>query len=240
VTFGGTLQGSGNIGGLVTVAAGGILAPGNSPGALTVASLTLNPGSQTQIELGGTTRGGEYDAVLSSGITTLGGALNISTINGLMPSLGNSFDLFDWNSRSGTFNSLSLPALSAGLAWNLTQLYNTGALSVVDANYLPGDVNRDGSVTNADLPAMLTALTNLSAYQATSGPGGTALSNPQFVQLLDLTGDGAVTNADIQGLIDYLNSGLGSGSVSTVPEPAALRLAAIAGVLAFHVRARRR
>ena len=82
VNSAGTLQGSGNIGGLVTVAAGGILAPGNSPGALTVGSLALSAGSQTQIELGGTTRGTEYDAVLSTNAAALGGALGVSSING--------------------------------------------------------------------------------------------------------------------------------------------------------------
>jgi hypothetical protein len=122
----------------------------------------------------------------------------------------------------------------------LTQLYNAGALSVIDANFLPGDVNRDGSVTSADLSAMLQALTDLHEYQNSHGPGGSVLSDPQLVQLLDLSGDGLVTNADIQGLIDYLSSGLGAGSVTTVPEPASLRLAAIAGAFAICVSARRR
>jgi fibronectin-binding autotransporter adhesin len=240
VNSGGTLAGHGVIYGPVTVASGGTLSPGNSPGEMVVGSLILNSGSQTQMELGGTLDGFSYDALRSLGPVTLGGALNVSLINSFLPSLGNHFELFTWTTRTGAFSSVSLPALSAGLAWNLTQLYNTGALSVVDANYLPGDINRDGSVTRADLPAMLKALTDLSAYQATNGLGGTALTNPQLMQLLDFTGDGAVTNADLQGLIDYLNSGLGTGSISTVPEPASLGLAAIAGVFAIRVRVRRR
>ena len=35
----GTLQGTGTIGGLVTVNSGGILSPGNSPGMITLGSL---------------------------------------------------------------------------------------------------------------------------------------------------------------------------------------------------------
>ncbi len=227
VNSGAILQGTGSIGGPVTVASGGILAPGNSPGALTLGSLNLNSGSQTQIELGGTMRGSEYDAVLVGGNLTLSGTLNVSLINSFAPALGNSFDVLDWGSRSGIFSSVNLPALSAGLAWNTTRLYTNGALSVIDANFLPADVDRDGHVTTADLPAMLSALTDLAAYQATHGPEGGALTNQQLVQILDLTGDNQVTNADIQGLLDYLTNGGGFGSASqtAVPEPSSLALA---------------
>ena len=59
VNSGAILGGSGTINGIntqVTINSGGILAPGNSPGLITVASLKLNAGSQTQIELGGIDR----------------------------------------------------------------------------------------------------------------------------------------------------------------------------------------
>src|SRR5262249_21742947 len=161
------------------------LAPGNSPGSLTVPSLNLNSASQLQIELGGTMRGSQYDAVLVGGNVALNGALNASLINNFAPALGNSFDILDWGSESGVFSNVNLPALSSGLAWNTTKLYTSGALSVIDANYLPGDVDRDGHVTVADVSAMTSALADLNAYQAVSGPGGGALTNELLAQILD-------------------------------------------------------
>ena len=110
----GTLQGTGTIGGLVTVNSGGILSPGNSAGTITVGSLTLNSGAQTNIELGGTTRGSQYDAILSSGNVNLGGTLHVSLINGFAPLAGNSFDILDWGTLSGTFSALQLPNLNNG------------------------------------------------------------------------------------------------------------------------------
>lgn len=53
VANGATLGGSGVIGGLVTVQSGGSLAPGNSPGLLTVGSLELQAGSTTFMQLFG-------------------------------------------------------------------------------------------------------------------------------------------------------------------------------------------
>jgi len=230
------LKGSGTIGGLVTVASGGVLAPGSSPGVLNVGSLNLNAGSQTQIELGGTTRGSQYDAVVAGGNINLNGTLNVSLINSFAPALGNSFGILVWNTESGVFSSVNLPALSAGLAWNTTKLYTSGALSVIDANYLPGDLDRDGQVNVADISALMSALADLPGYQAMHGPGGAQLTNQQLAQIGDFTGDDQVTNADVQGLINYLatGGGFGQGSLMAVPEPSCLALSITA---AFFVSA---
>ena len=116
----------------MTVASGGILSPGNSPGTLTVGSLTLQSGSQTNIELGGTTRGSQYDAIMSSGAVSLNGTLDVSLTNGFTPAVGNTFDILDWGTLSGTFSSLQLPSLSGwAVGWDTSQLYTTGTLSVV-------------------------------------------------------------------------------------------------------------
>src|SRR5262245_61876322 len=69
--------------------------------------------------------------------------------------------------------------------------------------------------------SFVSALADLNGYQATHGPGGGALSDPQLLQIADLTDDDLVTNADIQGLINLLANGGGSGggSLTAVPEP---------------------
>jgi autotransporter-associated beta strand protein/T5SS/PEP-CTERM-associated repeat protein len=151
VNNGGTLGGSGTIAGNVTVNSGGVFAPGTSPGIITIGSLTMNAGSTLQMELGGITPGSGYDRIQSSGALAFDGALQVSLIDGFTPSAGQSFDLFNWGSTSGTFSSLTLPSL-AGLAWNTSQLYTDGVLSL-DAAALSGDFNEDGAVNAADYVA---------------------------------------------------------------------------------------
>jgi hypothetical protein len=58
--------------------------------------------------------------------------------------LGNVFDLLDFASASGSFNTLNLPSLSAGLAWNTSNLLTTGQISVV--------MSGAGSVQGANVP----------------------------------------------------------------------------------------
>lgn len=145
VNSGATLQGTGTIGGTVTVNSGGTLAPGASPGKLTVGGLNLTPGSTMAMEVGGATAGTQYDQVASTGAFSLAGALNVSLTNGFTPSAGQSFNLFDWGTVSGTFSTFSLPTLGGTLGWNTSQLYTSGVLSITSADY-----NQNNSVDAAD------------------------------------------------------------------------------------------
>ncbi len=80
----------------------------------------------------------------------------------------------------------------------------------------PGDFNRDGSLSAADLPAMLSALTDLDAYLTSK-----SLSPTDLVAIGDLSGDGNVSNRDIQPLLDALagvSTGAGAGSGSAAAE----------------------
>jgi hypothetical protein len=101
------------------------------------------------MELGGTARGSQYDAILASGTLGLDGALQVALINGFAPSAGNSFDILDWGTLNGTFDTLQLPALTGGLTWNTSQLYTSGVLSIAAAG-LAGDYNNNGRVDAAD------------------------------------------------------------------------------------------
>ncbi|WFP65440.1 autotransporter outer membrane beta-barrel domain-containing protein [Mesorhizobium sp. WSM4904] len=85
VNSSGTLSGVGTIAGPVTV--DGTVAPGNSPGTLTVGSLTLNTGSNLDYELGiaGTIGNGVNDLIEVTGDLTLDGTLNITDIGGFGP-----------------------------------------------------------------------------------------------------------------------------------------------------------
>jgi autotransporter-associated beta strand protein len=243
VDFNGLVSGPGNFFGPGTAHFNGGLAPGASPATVSFeGNVALGAANTLTIEIAGTTPGSQFDQVHVAGQLSLGGALNVLLINGFSPALGNSFDILDSHTSIGLFSNLTLPPLTPGLAWNTTRLYSSGILSVIDGNYLPGDLNRDGHVTASDLPALLSALADLPGYQATHGPGGTALTDQQLLQIADLDNDGAVTNADIQALIFYLShsNAFAASSPLPVPEPSSLALAVIAFVAATAVRCRRR
>ncbi len=201
--------------------------PGNSPATVSFGGDVAYGGlSRLLVEIGGATAGTQYDQVHVTGQLSLGGALNVSLINGFSPMAGDSFDILDWGTRSGTFSSVQLPVLDSGpLGWDTSQLYIDGKLIVTP--FVPGDFNRDGQVTSADVPAMLLALTDLNAYTSTN-----SLNPTQLAAIGDFDGSGTVTNHDIQGLLDLVAT-LGGGSAVAVPEPATLVLLSIGALVIF-------
>ncbi len=166
-----------------------------------------------------------------NGPLSLAGSLQVSLINSFAPQLGQSFDIVDWGSLTGTLSSIQLPALSTGLAWNATKLYTAGLLSVVDVNHVPGDFDRDHTVTAADINSMLTALTDLNSYKTARG-----LSDADLLAIGDLNGDGKFNNADIQSLLSLVANPIGIGSVAAVPEPASILLLIAGGLLFLSTR----
>jgi autotransporter-associated beta strand protein len=102
VNSGGTLGGDGNVT-ATTVQSGGVLWPGDSPGILTAASLSLATGSSFDEELGGTSAGTQYDQTVipAGGSVALDGAtLEISFLGGFRPTAGQQFTII--NNRSGS------------------------------------------------------------------------------------------------------------------------------------------
>ena len=95
-----------------------------------------------------------------------------------------------------------------------------------------GDFNRDGHLDPADVLAMLTALTDLKDYQASN-----SMSDSQLLTIGDVNGDGKVTNADIQAELDLIDSA-GGGSLSAIPEPAAVSLLALGAIGLLFARRR--
>ena len=93
---------------------------------------------------------------------------------------------------------------------------------------LIGDVNQDTHVDVADVQAMMTALSDLTAYAAQHP----SLDAPSRVDVLDPNHDLHNDNLDVQALINLLANGGGSapggGSLTAVPEPGSLVLAILA------------
>jgi hypothetical protein len=115
IQAGGVLGGSGTINANVTN--GGLVNPGGTGAA---GLLTLN-GNYTQtangvlnIEIGGTNPGTGFDQLVISGTATLGGTLNVSLINGFVPTSGTAFQILTFGSASGTFATTNIdPSLGA-------------------------------------------------------------------------------------------------------------------------------
>jgi len=137
VAAGGSLGGSGEIYGAVTVAAGGILAPGDGLGMLTVnADLTLSAGSTTSMEI--SKAAATNAAIVGIGTLTYGGTLVITNAGGTLATT-NAFPLFSATTYAGSFAAISPARPGAGLAWNTNTLTTDGTLriavgSTVNAN----------------------------------------------------------------------------------------------------------
>jgi fibronectin-binding autotransporter adhesin len=134
VGSGATLGGSGIVGGDVTVADGGAIAPGNSPGTLTInGNLSLSNGSLLNYEIGqaNVVAGSYNDLTVVKGNLTLDGTINVTVPTGgtFGPGL---YRVISYNGAL-TDNGLSLGTMPAGSdvsvqtsVANQVNLINTG------------------------------------------------------------------------------------------------------------------
>ncbi|HEX3628556.1 MAG TPA: family 16 glycosylhydrolase [Verrucomicrobiae bacterium] len=130
---GGTLSGTGTIGGNTVIEPGCELAPGraiaNAIGTLSFGgNLTLSSDSVTYLEINAGPPA-TNDQINVTGTMHCGGALYVQNLGGTLTP-GQSFRLFNFGARSGSFSTLTLPPLNAGLIWNTNNLAN-GIISVI-------------------------------------------------------------------------------------------------------------
>jgi len=125
-----TLSGSGTVTATgKTLSVAGNFNPGSSPGTLTVdGGFTLAGTSVSTFEINGTTSG-LFDQLVVNGLLTFGGTLNLVT--GYSFNYGDSVNLFDWTTKSGTFSSIVGTDLGGGNSWDTANLYTTGVITVV-------------------------------------------------------------------------------------------------------------
>ena len=177
---------------------------------------TLNVSVTSTIDLGAT--GASLLQFDNSSALSWAGGL---TINNWSNGLDRFFVGSDATGLTPTqLSSITFSGFAPGAAILSTgEIYPLGAPPV----FAQGDWNRDGVTNAADIPAMLTALTDLTKYVADFN----VLTPQELAAIGDFNGSGTVTNADIQGLLDYVISHGGAGSVGAVPEPPTFALAFI-------------
>jgi len=210
----GKLAGKGTLVGEVINA--GATSPGASTGVLAIDGDYFQEASgRLTIEIGGNDNSSptlkQFDQLLVFGHADLGGTLDVSLVNGFVPSIGDSFPILKATGGLTTFDLFELPALPSDRAWATTTSVDTLALSVVATTPAsPADFNEDGAVDAADL----------AAWQA--GYGGTTSG--------DADGSGQVDGNDFL-IWQQEFSGSGASLQTSVPEPAGVTLV-IAVILA--------
>ncbi len=128
VNSGAILGGSGTIFAPVTIS--GTLAPGNSPGTLSVASLTLTPTAVTDIEIESLTN---FDRIVVGGAATVDGTLNVIPYNGNPLAYGQQYAfLTAGGGISGEFDTITAPETFRGRFLNLG---TTGILLIAPDTY---------------------------------------------------------------------------------------------------------
>jgi autotransporter-associated beta strand protein len=167
IGVGQTLAGYGTVKGSTTIASGGTLAPGNSPGILTFNdNLTLNSGSTSIFEvagLGGAGATNGFDQALVSGDLTYGGDLKISitgSYNNAAEAFGGNIFQFAFGKNTGNFTSVQY-TLNGGTDWtrltyydasNTWQIWNDAFSAQGDNGYIGFNMNT-GYLTVVPEPA---------------------------------------------------------------------------------------
>ena len=142
----------------------GPVAPGNSPGCLSIGGdWTFDFSSPLGIEIAGVIPCDEHDQLSVGGTLTISNSTLTIVLSGIAPApvfepaLGNTFNILNFGSIAGTFGTIdtSGAVLPEPLVWDFSQLYLTGELIVSVTQYADGDLapwdNPDGLINAADL-----------------------------------------------------------------------------------------
>lgn len=203
VAFNGRVTGDGNFSGGGHVTFNGRFEPGEAATALTFGGdVSFSATNTLLMQIGGVTAGAQFDQITIVGSAAFAGTLDVALLGGFIPASGQSFSLIEYGAHSGEF-TLNLPPLPNSLTWSVN--YGIDALTLsVGSGTLPGDLNSDGAVNQADLAIMVGNFGVATAATAAQG---------------DMNSDGKVSLADVMMLRSHMNSP-GSPQATAVPEPA--------------------
>lgn len=147
----GTVKGTGTL--QANLVNGGLLAPGNSPGALTnQGNLTLLSSSVFQLELGGTGQGTTYDFLQVNGTASLTGRLDVLLYGGFVPQATDVFTgLTASVSLAGSFTNL----FASGPNWLVNVYSNDVAYGTMRVQELGNNLVLDQFLSTIPEPSML-------------------------------------------------------------------------------------
>ncbi len=203
--FLGQFSGTGGTSGTGTVYLEGDLQPGNSPAEVSFGGdLVLSYSASLDIEIAGYEPGSGHDVIAVASALSLEGELNVTFIDGFIPSPNQTFDILDFAEITGSFSQINLPDLDSRLGWDTSMLYTTGELALIYDPF-PGDANRDGVVDNSDATIL-----------CANWQGGPGLTWDQG----DFNDDGQVNDIDATILAANWQSSIGGGAAVSIPEPA--------------------
>jgi T5SS/PEP-CTERM-associated repeat protein len=199
------------------------------PGAdvLMLENLSFAPSSLLSFQLNGESSSEDFSPLEVMGQATLAGQLKVQLVDGYAPQLGDTYNLLSTTSAiTGTFGTESLPALGAGLQWDVDYSTTSLTLSVVSGpGNFPADFDGDGDVDGADLNEWKPGFGKLTG--ALKGDG-------------DADADGDVDGSDFLAWQRQLGSGPpATPAVGAVPEPSTVALLA-AALVGLAAPARRR
>jgi hypothetical protein len=92
-----------------------------------------------------------FDRLVATGDIVLDGYLNIDIDGPFVPALGNTFNIISGTSVAGTFDTVNVSGVPAGLAFRVTYLPNAVQLQVVNKPIFTADFDDDGDVDATDL-----------------------------------------------------------------------------------------
>jgi autotransporter-associated beta strand protein len=140
-----TLGGTGSIDGVVTINAGAHLAPGASPGTLTVGSLALAANSVLDYEFGSPGSSDKTVITTAGGLTVNGGTLNITGLSGFG---AGTYPLLDYTtSFTGSTSNLTIGSAPSGFVYTLVNQPGTTSIDLVVAVPEPAGLVGFGALT---------------------------------------------------------------------------------------------
>lgn len=212
----GEVRGNGKLTGSVTN--NGVVAPGTSPGRLSVSgSFTQASIGKLAIELASTS---SFDSLQIGGAVSLDGTVGLHLVDGYLPAEGDSFDILDWGSSfTDAGFAFDLPTLAGDLDWDTSQFRTAGIISVVASiATLSGDYNGDGMVDAEDY----------TVWRDMFGETGDDLA-ADGSSLVVGTPDGVVDEQDYVFWKSHFGESTNNGSaaLTSVPEPHLLAMALV-------------
>jgi hypothetical protein len=169
-----------------------------------------NSGGALDVTIGGTTAGTKFDQLNVSGTASLNGTLNITLASGYTPAVGNTFDILNASSISGTFSTVNglainssehftvttvsgdeieLTVVSGGAATNSVNLTQSIHAGVVHEHYglgLYGGWGRLGTigapvVTRVPAPAVMARMLRMSPALWAAAPGRSSMAAMHYM-----------------------------------------------------------